>query len=717
MKLDKLILNDFLTYDNFEYDFEDKPLLVQGKNLTDKNQASNGSGKSGIQAGIEFCITASNSRGVRDSELVSFWAKESRAQLFASCNVRKESIHIDWTIKVKGSNQVNIRIKKHDENQWADVCFSNVNDGKKYIESWFAISKEDLFNYYIINKTRFKSFFNSSNKQKVDLINRFSDASIIEGIEKIDNTKLQSEHDILENDIAKIDGKIEITEQRIITEKGRDFKAEMAEDLEDLEDEIEDIEGKINKVKEEITEEETSKENLPDDIEEINKKIKELKGEKYGLEEDLKVESKLLEGVESKLSTAQELVKEFVSTDWDEERKIYKHQITIEDEKIVKSEFIKETEAEQESQILKFLQDIDIKLQGSIICPSCSHEFVLDGDIDELEKKKLKGESLKKAIQGNQKTTEITRKGIDGKIEDIQALLSRINENEERENKSKNKLIDAVNSIKKKVSEHKEEELEIKEDIRDLDEKITKLKKEIDSLKLEGDKIDIEIESLNSKITNHKAEIDIYQGQIKSMKLGSNKDVIKELSQEIKNLKKERGEESDELQKVGDKIYERNQWASNFKQFRMFLANQSLEVIEFHCNRYLHGMDSDLKVKLEGYKMLANGTTKDEITAKIVRDNERSFHSFSGGEQGRLLFTSILANRHMINNTHPYGGLDFLSVDEVFEGVDAIGLRHLVDAAKELQISVMIITHVTSETIDDNILLVTKENGVSKIKR
>lgn len=115
--------------------------------------------------------------------------------------------------------------------------------------------------------------------------------------------------------------------------------------------------------------------------------------------------------------------------------------------------------------------------------------------------------------------------------------------------------------------------------------------------------------------------------------------------------------------------------------------------------------------------MLANGTTKDEITAKIVRDNERSFHSFSGGEQGRLLFTSILANRHMINNTHPYGGLDFLSVDEVFEGVDAIGLRHLVDAAKELQISVMIITHVTSETIDDNILLVTKENGVSKIKR
>ena len=716
MTLDKLILNDFLTYDDFEYTFENKPLLVQGKNLTDKNQASNGSGKSGIQAGIEFCITSSNSRGVRDNELVSFWAKESRAQLFASCDVRKESLHIDWTIKKKGSNKLNLRIKKHDENQWADVCFSNVNDGKKHITSWFAISKEDLFNYYIINKTRFKSFFKASNKENVDLINRFSDASIIEGIEKIDNTKLQFEHDTLENDIAKIDGKIEITEQRIVTEKNRDFKEELREDLEDLEDEIEDIEGKISDLEDSVEIEKSNKRNLPDEIKEIEKEVGEFENDKKDLEKDLKFESDLTDTVNSELDEAQRLVKEFVSTDWGKEKEAYKHQITVENGKITESKFKKETEAKQESQILKFLQDIEIKLQGSITCPSCSHEFVLDGDIDELEKNKIKGESLKTAIQDNQKTTEETRKSIDKNIEAIQSSISKINKSEEEENRSKNKLIDVVNSIKEKVSEHKEEELSIKDDIKDLDDKITKLGKEIDSLKLEGDKIDIEIESFKSKITNHEAEIEVYKGQIKSMKVGNNKDVIKELNKEIKDLQKERKEKGEELLKVGDKIYERNQWATNFKQFRMFLANQSLEVIEFHCNRYLHGMGSDIKIKLEGYKMLANGTVKDEITAKVVRDDERSFHSFSGGEQGRLLFASILANRHMINSTHIYGGLDFLSVDEVFEGVDAIGLRHLIDAAKELQIAVMIITHIPADETKD-VLSIIKENGVSKIEK
>ena len=61
MKLEKLILKDFLTYQELDYDFINKPLLIQGRNLTDEGQASNGSGKSGIQTGIEFCITASNS--------------------------------------------------------------------------------------------------------------------------------------------------------------------------------------------------------------------------------------------------------------------------------------------------------------------------------------------------------------------------------------------------------------------------------------------------------------------------------------------------------------------------------------------------------------------------------------------------------------------------------------------------------------------------------
>src|SRR5690606_12937884 len=146
-----------------------------------------------------------------------------RAQLFASCDIRKQSIHINWTIRVKGSNKLSLR-KREFGGEWEDISFSNVNDGKKYIVDWFAISKEDLFNYYIINKSRFKSFFASSNKEKVDLINRFSDASIIEGLEKIDNTELQAEYSTLQLSISNTDGKIESTKALVQREKSRDLK-------------------------------------------------------------------------------------------------------------------------------------------------------------------------------------------------------------------------------------------------------------------------------------------------------------------------------------------------------------------------------------------------------------------------------------------------------------------------------------------------------------
>jgi DNA repair exonuclease SbcCD ATPase subunit len=154
----------------------------------------------------------------------------------------------------------------------------------------------------------------------------------------------------------------------------------------------------------------------------------------------------------------------------------------------------------------------------------------------------------------------------------------------------------------------------------------------------------------------------------------------------------------------------------NFKQFRMFLANKSLGVIEYHCNRYLQEMGVDLIVKVEGFKVLADGQIREEITFKIIRNVvERNYKSFSGGERGRLLLSSILANRHLINETHPYGGLDFLSIDEVFEGVDSEGLMTMLESLKLLQIPVLLITHVTVEE-NDNVLTIVKENGTSRIK-
>lgn len=633
MRLDKIILENFLTYDSLEYNIPNKPLLVQGINSTEEDQASNGSGKSGMFTAIEYCIASTNSRGVKDSELVSFGHKESNIELYASCDVRKESLHIHWKIKLKGSNVLTLRKKNYDGN-WNTVSFSNVNDGKKFVLNWFAIEKEDLFNYYIINKSRFKSFFKASNKEKVDLINRFSDASIIDGLDKLDNSILENEYEILKTNLDKILGKIEL----------------LNDNSSSTDDTLQDFQQK-NKIR----------------VSEIKKEIKELKVEKEEFQLKLNADSKKLDEENNKLESinvrvtqAQELVDKFKMTNFDDEIDNHNDELDSYEDKSIK--------------VSTLVKELNIELGGSIECPKCSHEFTVDSKHGTLEEVKSK---LEKA--------EVINININDKIKELEEGLANINEKIEKERNNKQIYIDSLNNIKEEtfstskiISRLKEDILEHKNDLSDIDNDIKECKLEIK--------------------------------EIESSELVDNSDKIKELT-------KDKIEAEGLYNSKGDEIYNRNKWKNNFKQFRMHLANQSLEAIEFHMNRYLNEMNSDLKVKMEGFKMLANGTFKDEITAKIIRNVERTFSSFSGGEQGRLLFAAILANRYMINSTHPYGGLDFLSIDEVFEGVDSLGLKQLVKSAKLLNVAVMIITHVTDEEVNDDVLTIEKVNGISYVKK
>ena len=677
MRLDKIILDNFLTYEHLEYDISKKPLLVQGLNKTEEDQESNGSGKSGIFSGIEFCITASNSRDVRDKELVMFGEKEARTQLYASCDVRKQTIHIDWKIKVKGSNVLTLNKRAYD-GEWENISFSNVNDGKKYILNWFAIEKEDLFNYYIINKSRFKTFFKASNKEKVELINRFSDASIIDGLDKIDNTKLQNEYNDIKSEIDKIDGKIELTDEQILEEKSKDVELENKLLKDSLLDKIQEAK---------------------DDIDGFNQEIKEFKQEQQDDKTLFDNANGELNALNIKVNKAQLLVDNFVGKDFD---KLIDDQNNLIDdqEALVNIEKASVSELDNKSlKVNKLIKELNVELSGSITCPSCANEFVLDckhGTLDQVKNKLQQATTIDSTIKNKEQTHKDKIKDIQEIIDRLDGKLVLISNERDLESKDRQELVNNLNDINsqsillnKKINKLQSKLLEHKTDIADC-------------------KADIKKFNLN---------IDGFKQEIKNIGSNTSKINTSALEASLLSLKKQKTNLEGDLTQKGDEIYLNNQWVNNFKQFRMHLANQSLEAIEFHMNRYLVGMQSDLKVKLEGFKMLANGTFKDEITAKIIRTVERTFSSFSGGEQGRLLFAAILANRHMINQTHPYGGLDFLSIDEVFEGVDSLGLKKLVQSAKKLNVAVMIITHVTDEEVNDDVLLIEKINGISYVKK
>lgn len=717
MKLKRIKAKNFLTYEELDYNFVDKPLMIQGLNLTDDKQKSNGSGKSSIQSMVEFCLTGDNSRGVRDNELVRFGCKESFLDLFIDCENRGERLHISWRVKIKGSNQLSLHISKDKEN-WEEVVFSNVNDGKKWIIDWVGISKNDIFNYFIINKTRFKSFFKSSNKEKVELINRFSDASIIDGIENVDKVALEEEYDILRDSILKSEGKLQLLQENLFKESNRDFEFELnqktkeyKESNEEIEEEIEELNSNIESLKESIL---NSNTNISLSKESISIKLQ----EKSKLENDISLFKETIEPFNSELLNAQVSVNNFVKKEYLSELDEAEKEIEeIEFKIISKKEKLSENESNK-NKVSKLLNEIDIKLSGKITCPSCSHEFIKDKNvsIEKLNENKSKAKTINTNLLKLEKRFNEEILALDKSLEKPKLRLIEIDDLKKSDNEDYNKLLLSVNNINTKINSKNNELKSLELKLMSLCREISSLEEKMSTKKLYVSKINQDINNINSEISNYKKDIESNLNFISSLTKGDNKSKLNEIKLDIKSLEKEKFQKEIDLKNLEDKLFKLNEWENNFKQFKMYIANLSLETMEYHCNRYLEGMGSDLKAKFEGYKVLANGTIKDEITSKVIRNDERTFGSFSGGEQGRLLFASILANRHMINMTHPYGGLQFLSIDEIFEGVDSLGLQSLVEEASKLQECIMIISHVTDENIHCENLLVVKENGISKIK-
>ena len=157
-------------------------------------------------------------------------------------------------------------------------------------------------------------------------------------------------------------------------------------------------------------------------------------------------------------------------------------------------------------------------------------------------------------------------------------------------------------------------------------------------------------------------------------------------------------------------------WIFKMKEFKMYLSNIGIKKIQQYCNGVLEDMESDLKVKIDGFKMKADGTIKEEITPSIIRNDMIDFGSFSGGERGRLEYSMILAQQRIINETNPYGGLGFLFADEIAEGIDSLGLKLIAKSLSKFNFPILITTHVMNQSVGLKILKVIKENNISRIE-
>jgi DNA repair exonuclease SbcCD ATPase subunit len=200
-----------------------------------------------------------------------------------------------------------------------------------------------------------------------------------------------------------------------------------------------------------------------------------------------------------------------------------------------------------------------------------------------------------------------------------------------------------------------------------------------------------------------------------------NKAVLQSLKTKKENYQASLKEEQTKLDMAIGKSQDLDYWIYHFskKGFMTYLTNQSIKTIETITNSYLKKFNTNLEVKIEGYKVLKNNDVREKITIWIVRNgiNSGSFERYSGGEKGRVNLACIAGLQKLMNMSAKNGGFNFLGLDEVFEGLDTTGQKDVLNILETLGVTTMVVSHRNDPIGAENEIYVEKINGVNTLMR
>ena len=328
-------IEHLMSYDRQIVDFEEGASIIYGINNSDGGQSGNGSGKSVILEGLVIALTGKPMRPdvvVRD--LIRDGEKTMLIDLELYNKMLNTTLSIERIFDVKKSQQVTIK-----ENGEV-IETTDANHANTIILEMLDITKEDLLNFYLIDKMKFQSFFAGGDAAKKKVIGRFSNIELI--TPAIDKIKLEgktliekiSSQNIL---ISREEGKIDVYNTNLETEKSRDLDVEKQTAINKINTNLEKYRGDLLRL------------TKAQEIAELE--IAPQKEEIEDLEERLRVGTSMI----GKIDTVKlEKERDDIST-------------TL-------------------NQIKDKIAEGNRLLQGSVICPKCEHEFPVGDPSKDLKK-------------------------------------------------------------------------------------------------------------------------------------------------------------------------------------------------------------------------------------------------------------------------------------------------------------------------------------------
>ena len=614
-------------------------------------------------------------------------------------------------------------------------------------------TRSTIFAERFSDMSKLESEIRDSKKERsqleTDISSKQKQVKILENDEKIKLVELKelqeknNEKIKLELKKENLEERIELDKKRIdmIEQEFKEFEVELRERNEKLE--------KLVDIKKPKTEKSISYiESEIQKFQRINDESIRLKSEKNNLETDI---GELKERIGDKINSDEVTMKKALNDLQKEKKSLEKFTYEISE----KLEKIKQQQIQKQTLKESLQKEIEKFTSLGNACPTCKQEITETHNHSLVDEKKKEVNSLEGEIksvtnsffESNKKSTEIKERleTYEYEISEISKILPGIEEYKSK--KERLCKIDSKISGMTKVSEYGESPIshlsELKDQLVRFEGETEQMRQIVESKqKIEKiiSKHQQEIELIDTQNTQRISEIQEIQKKIEKIGISEKttdkeneldlmrKEIIK-ISSIIAATNEKINNEIEKIRINESKIIESKKWETKYKKFDQF--GQWLEIFfiptisQIEKQVLLSILQNFNETYTRWYSILVEDPTKesriDENFTPIINQDgyDQEINYLSGGEKTSIALAYRLTLNSLMRKETESMKSNLLILDEPTDGFskNQLGkIRELLDELKSEQI--VLVSHEKElETYVDNIFRISKESGVSQIKR
>lgn len=559
-----------------------------------------------------------------------------------------------------------------------------VSDYNKFILNEIGLSKDDIYNNFILCDNKYESFFDCSDKNKKEVINRFSNGIIVdESIARVqaDMEPIVVRLNEVNNKVINVKGSISAIENELTQVDEKKVNAQK-----ERESHIERLDGQIQKCREDIEAAEDKKskgEKRLELLQQLQKQVANLEESDTALLEayhqiksmcevnelgtvsefdvlserykkDLIDANDLIKKLKAQINAANKRVKE-LQKDYEGKNNLYtqhtqeQSELTEKDKALIEK-FNKEV-AKIDQQLDKIEDQIKVHksrqaqletliarnsamMDGIIICPKCEHKFFVGNEIT-VEEVRVNLVNFRTEMEDNKSKVKKLNEEFDH-YDDQAATKS--DEIETIEKRIKSRSLDLNTEYSSLVSLSKE--------LDEAERSVSSLQKQQISTENELDRINGKIEVmrnrlfgeingiLEGRITNGEnyisqqtSSIKFIQGQMAQYQQSKRELLEAPQTDFTASLKASLEKYQSDLQKAEKSASDiqseydiLKKQELDFVMFKSYIARKKIDALSLIVNDFLEKIGSDIRLKLEGFTVTKTGKLRDKISVQVMRD-------------------------------------------------------------------------------------------------